>query len=232
MNPDPIKILWMVSADARNTNAQSLNAREIALRLNPDVFHSTVFYEDEPDERLARSPSVRLVHMPEKHRTWTVLKELFGRHNLIAYLDYSPASYMFLHSPRSLRRGALTVIHVEAPVGQLKGASRQLRFLYNGVVPHSDFHTAITDFVAREMESAGMRPFAILPVGVDTRIFRPAPVPKQGGVPTILFAGTVIERKGVLLLLEVARQVPNARFLIAGAGRGGFEQVVRSRIRD
>lgn len=232
MNPDPIAILWMAFADAENTNAQSLNAREIALRLDPRMFHSTFFYEERPDQRLLNNRSVQLVRLPAKRRTWAILRQMLGGHDLITYLDYSPASYLFVHSPRGLRRGAASVIHVEAPAGQLEGASRQLRFLHKAIVPRSDFHTAITDFVAREMESMGIRSFATLPVGVDTSRFVPRPAFKQRDVPTILFAGTVMERKGVLLLLDIAKAVPNARFLIAGAGRGGFENTVRSRIME
>src|SRR5689334_15790421 len=154
MNPRPIEILWMASADAGNTNAQSLNAREVALRLDPEMFRSIFFYDTEPDPRLSRGPAT-LIRLPEKHRTWTILKELFAGHDLVTYVDYSPASYVFLHSPRRLRRGTLAVMHVEAPIGQLEGASWQLKFLHDGVASKADIHIAITDFVAREMESMG-----------------------------------------------------------------------------
>ena len=231
MNPRPIEILWMASADAGNTNAQSLNAREVALRLDPEMFRSIFFYDTEPDPRLSRGPAT-LIRLPEKHRTWTILKELFAGHDLVTYVDYSPASYAFLHSPRRLRRGTLAVMHVEAPIGQLEGASWQLKFLHNGVASKADIHIAITDFVAREMESMGRRSFATLPVGVDTRRFVPPAVRRAADVPIVLFAGTVMERKGVLLLLEIARQIPEARFLIVGAGRAGFEQVVRTKIAE
>lgn len=231
MNPE-IKILWMVSADAANTNAQSLNAREIALRLDPEVFESTFFVEDQPDPCLLIHPAIRLVTLPARRRTWTVLKEMLRGYELITYVDYSPASYIFLHLPRTLRKGALSAVHVEAPMGQLEGASRQLQFLYNGIVPRCDFHTGITEFVVRDMEKAGLHSVATLPVGVDTRRFVPPPKPRESTTPTILFAGTVIERKGVLLVLEVARSLPRARFLIVGSARGGFDQVVRDRVQE
>ena len=38
-----IKILFNVFADGDNVNAQSLNAREIALRLSPGRYQSTFF---------------------------------------------------------------------------------------------------------------------------------------------------------------------------------------------
>jgi glycosyltransferase involved in cell wall biosynthesis len=231
MNPNT-KLLWMVSADAANTNAQSLNAREIALRIDPEVFESTFFVEDKPDPRLQIHPAIRLVNLPARRRTRTVLKEMLTGKQLITYVDYSPASYIFLHLPRAIRKGALTVVHVEAPMGQLEGASRQLRFLYNGIVPRCDFHTGITDFVVRDMEKAGLHSVATLPVGVDTRRFVSPKKPRESTTPTVLFAGTVIERKGVLLVLEIARSLPQARFLIVGSARGGFDQVVRKRAEE
>ncbi len=105
MTPNSIRVLFMVSVDSDNTNAQSLNAREIALRLDAQRFTSTLFYENQPDSRLLNSPGIRLVKLPKKRRTWAILKEMFGGHQLITYMDYSPASLLFVHSPRVLRRG-------------------------------------------------------------------------------------------------------------------------------
>jgi glycosyltransferase involved in cell wall biosynthesis len=221
----------MVSADAGNTNAQSLNAREIALRLDPGRFASTLFYEREPDLRLLNSPSIRLVKLPTKRRTLTILKEMFRGHRLITYVDYSPASYLFLHSPRTLRRGSQTVLHVEAPAGQLAGATTLMRFLYKSVIPRCDFHIGITDFVSRDMQKQGMQSDWILPVGVETRRFTPPPA-RDPTIPTVLFTGTVIERKGVGLVADVALEVPDAHFLIVGSARDGFDEVVRNRIQE
>ena len=232
MNLKAVKILWMVTADAENTNAQSLNAREVALRLDPKLFDSTFFYEHQPDPRLLQTPAIRLVELPDKRRTSAVLKEMFGGHQLITYMDLSPASYIFLHAPRALRRGALTVLHVEAPAGQLERAPYHAVFLRNGIVPLCDVHTGITEFIVREMESMGLRSWATLPVGVDTRRFSPPSIPRQPSVPTVLFAGTVMKRKGVHLIAEIARQVPDAQFLITGGARDGFDQVVISKVRE
>jgi glycosyltransferase involved in cell wall biosynthesis len=231
MTPYPIRILFMASVDSGNTNAQSLNAREIALRLDTQRISSTLFYESEPDSRLLNSPSIRLVKLPTKRRTLAILKEMFGGHQLITYVDYSPASYLFVHSPRMLRRGAQTVLHFEAPAGQMADATRLMRFLYNSVAPRCDIHIEISDFVARDMRNCGMQSDWILPVGVETKLFTPPPV-RYSTIPTVLFAGTVIERKGARLVVDVARDVPEAQFLILGAARGGFDEVVRKYIQE
>ena len=231
MTPNLIRVLFMVSVDSDNTNAQSLNAREIALRLDAQRFCSTLFYEIDPDSRLLNSPTIRLVKLPTKRRTLAILKEMFGGHQLITYVDYSPASYLFLHSPRPLHRGAQTVLHVEAPAEQLAGATLLMRFLCKSVAARCDVHIGISDFVARDMQDHGMQSDFILPVGVETKRFTP-PLVRPSTVPTVLFAGTVIERKGARLVVDVAREVPEARFLIVGAARAGFDEVVREHIRE
>ncbi|MBZ5704877.1 MAG: glycosyltransferase family 4 protein [Acidobacteriia bacterium] len=230
--PGKIKILFMVSVDAQDTNAQSLNAREIVLRLDPERFESTLFYEHSPDERLLHRPSVRLVRMPRRARTLFVLKEMLRRPDVIAYVDYSPASYLFLHLPKVLRQGTVTVSHVEAPASALAGAPAFFRWLYKGILPRCEVHTGITDFIVREVaESQGVGAQFILPVGVDTRMFAPPPA-RNSTVPTVLFTGTVMERKGPHLVVEAAKQLPQAVFWIVGAARDGFDLVVWKRCEE
>src|ERR1039458_8308150 len=98
-----IRVLFNVCADAENDNAQSLNAREIALRLDPERFHSTLFFERTLDPRLART-GIRLVKLPERRRTLRLLREMLGDYDAILYMDLSPASYASLHVPRLGRR--------------------------------------------------------------------------------------------------------------------------------
>lgn len=228
--PIPIRVLFLVAADCDNTNAQSLNAREIALRLDAKRFVSTFFYEHAPDPRLENRPNIRLVKLPRRNRTLRILQEMLARPRLITYMDYSPAAYAFLHLPAVLRRKTITVLHVEAPAAQLSGASRGLRFLYDGVAPRCTVHTAITDFVRRDMQSHGYSSEYILPVGVDTSFFVP-PAIRQNREPGVLFAGTIIERKGAHLVVEAARRIPEAQFRIVGSGRDGFEEKLRQQVR-
>jgi glycosyltransferase involved in cell wall biosynthesis len=231
MISNKISILWMPPADSDNINAQSLNAREVALRLDPSLFRSTLFYEREPDDRLLNRPDIRLVRLPAMCKTVTILREMYGGHALIAYTDSSPASYLFVHSPGLIKRGARTALHVEAPAAQSAGATGLALFRYKSIARRCDAHFGITEYVARDMRSHGLRPKSILPIGVDTKRFLP-PAERRGRIPTVLFAGTVIERKGAHLVVDVAHEVPEAQFLIVGAARGGFDEVLRKRIQE
>jgi glycosyltransferase involved in cell wall biosynthesis len=229
---DKVRVLFLPGVDAANTNAQSLNVREIALRLDPEKFHSTLWYEQEPDLRLRNLPGVRLIELPTRGKTLRILREMLAGYDIVAYIDFSPASYLFLHLPRRMRRRTKAVYHAEAPSAQIVNPSRALRFLYEGVLPNCDFYTGITDFVARDVHSASKKRVShILNVGVDTSLFTP-PSARANPVPVVLFAGTLIERKGPQHILEAAAQFPNATFRLVGAGRQGFDEVLRQRIKQ
>lgn len=226
---DKVRVLFLAGVDADNTNAQSLNVREIVLRLDPKRFQSTVLYEREADSRLKNRSGVRLVHLRSRNKTFRILREMLGGYDIVAYMDYSPASYLFLHLPRVLRR-ANAVMHVEAPSGQLTNPSRLLRFLFEGVQSHCDVYTAITELIARELQQSAQKNASyILPVGVDTSLFTP-PAARTNATPVVLFAGTLIERKGPQHVIDAAAAFPGARFRLVGAGRGGFDDRLREKI--
>lgn len=224
-----LRVLFMPDVDVDNTNAQSLNVREIALRLDPVRFHSTLWYEVEPDPRLLSCTGVRLLQLPARRKTLRILREMLAGYDLVTYMDYSPASYMFLHVPSTVRR-AKAVMHVEAPTSQLTNPSPQMRRLFEGVRARCDVYTGITEFIAQEFrDRTKKRVSYILPVGVDTHLFCP-PAERRNAAPVVLFAGTLIERKGPQYVLDAAVRFPNAIFRIVGAGREGFEGVLRKKI--
>src|ERR1700681_2589822 len=91
-----IRILFNVCADSDNYNAQSLNAREIALRLDAAHFESTLFFERSPDARLLRE-GIKTVKLPRRRKTIRILREMMGRYDFIVSIDLSPASTIFFH---------------------------------------------------------------------------------------------------------------------------------------
>ena len=227
---DKVRLLFQPSVDAGNTNAQSLNVRELALRLDPERFDITLWYEVEPDARLVGRPGLRLVKLPSRRKSLRIFREMRSGYDIIAYMDYSPASYMFLHLPHVVRRGTMTVYHAEAPAAQLVNPPRMLRFLYNGTFPRCDAYTGITNYVARDVQARINKKVGhILPVGVETALFTP-PEERANSVPVVLFAGTLIERKGPQYLIDAAARFPDATFRLVGAGRGGFDEILRQKI--
>src|SRR5208337_2391034 len=227
---DKVRVLFVPSVDADNTNAQSLNVREIALRLDPDLLQSTLWYEREPDPRLRNREGIRLLQLPARGKTFRIARELLTGYDIIAYIDYSPASYFFLHMPHAVRGRTKSVLHAEAPQTQIGNPTRALQFLYQGVFPRCDVYTGITEFVARDLyNSTGKKAAYILPVGVDTCLFTP-PSQRPKSLPTVLFAGTLVERKGPQHVIDAAAIFREANFRLVGAGREGYETVLREKI--
>ena len=226
---DKVRVLFLPPVDEGNVNAQSLNVREIALRLDANRFQTTLWYEHAPDSRLINRSGIRLERLPARGRTVRIIREMLAGYDIIGYMDYSPASYAFVHLPRFVRRRTKAVLHAEG-TAQLVSPSRTLQFLYDGIVPRCDVYVGITEFVAHDLQSAIRKKASyILPVGVDTAFFTP-PASRTNRSPIVLFAGTLIERKGPQIVLDAASRFPNAIFRLVGAGREGFEQVLRQRI--
>src|SRR5205807_7318182 len=71
----------------------------------------------------------------------------------------------------------------------------------------------------------------ILPVGVALRFFSPPPA-RTNKTPTVLFVGTLIERKGLPDLLRSATHFPEVLFRLVGSGRDGYESVLRLSIAE
>ncbi len=227
---DKVRILFLPGVDADNTNAQSLNVRELALRLDPELLQSTLWYEQEPDPRLRNRDGIRLLQLPARGKTFRIARELLAGYDIVAYIDYSFASYFFLHLPRAVRGHTKSVFHAEAPQAQMENPSRGLLFLYQGTFPHCDVYTAITEFVARDIYNSVRKQTAyILPVGVDTSLFTP-PSQRTRSVPTVLFAGTLVERKGPQYVIDAAATFRDTQFRLVGAGREGFEAALQEKI--
>ena len=216
-----VRILFNVCADAENYNAQSLNSREIALRLNAARFESTLFYENAPDARVLRD-GIRTVKLPRRGKTVRILREMMGRYDFIVYIDLSPASYIYLHLPRFLRRATRSVLCIEGTSGNLDGVSPTVRKYADYVLRRADVRTAISPYVANELQELhGIKTDFVIPVGVDAKVFFP-PAGRQHTVPTVLFVGHLIERKGAELVLEAAQRFPQTRFRLIGNVRDDF----------
>jgi len=118
-------MMFMPSADAENVNAQSLNVREIVLRLNPALFQITLFYWHKPDPRLLNKPHIKLLPLPARFKTVWLMRQMLRGHEIIAYIDYSPASYLFVHLPKAMRRRTQTILHAEGAARLESGGRRE-----------------------------------------------------------------------------------------------------------
>lgn len=70
-------------------------------------------------------------------------------------------------------------------------------------------------------------PVHLIPNGVDTERYRPAPAEERAALraglgwdarPVVLFVGRLVAKKGAGLVLAAARELPDARFVLVGPG--------------
>jgi glycosyltransferase involved in cell wall biosynthesis len=223
-----IRIFFTNYVDQDNFNAQSLNVREIALRLNPQLFKSTLFYARTPDPRLLNQPSIRLVKLPRRLGTVKIFQEFFRGQDIIFRANFSRFTYLYLLMPAFLRRGAKIVEWFEAPAYEhIVWEPHYVEILFKAVISRIPDRVAMTGYTAESnYRTYGFKSDGLIPVGVDTQVFVP-PTRRQNEVPVVLFVGTLIERKNPHVALLAARLFPNARFILVGSKRGDFYEVLR-----
>ena len=88
--------------------------------------------------------------------------------------------------------------------------------------------TPAAETFVRNLMGARLPPCVSLPIGIDTEFFRPPTEDERAearsalnlsaGRPTVLFAGRLVEKKGVPLVVEAAALTPEVSFVVAGDG--------------
>ena len=226
---DKIRILFSNFADSDNFNAQSLNAREIALRLDPRRFHSTLFYEKKPDTRLLERLSIRLVQVPPRLGTSRMLVEALKGYDIIFRANMIPFTYLYLMVPEWLRRRTRIVDWLEGydSCSDNEISPRWIKYS-EFIQPRVNHRIGITEYIARRhLEDRGLPSEGIIPVGVDTQFFVPS-LPRSNDTPVVLYIGPLISRKNPQVVLMAARQFRNAQFVMVGEKRGSFHLRLKS----
>ncbi len=230
----PLKVLFNAWAEGSNVNAQNLNARAIAVRLDPDRFRVSMFCRRKPDPEVAAASHVDLIRMPPRLGTLVQLRHMLStRYDLIFYTRLSRADS--LH--RGLKRAGLARTPLVSPVENvLDGLADMpggIRHYWTGLASVSDAAVANAPHVAETYRRAFGRTMPVIASGVDTvlvrRIALEARANRSARV-TVAFAGSLQERKHPEQVVEAARDFPNCRFILMGSGP--LEGEVRRRIRE
>ena len=234
---NPIRIFYEVFADADNVNAQSLNARGIALRLDPQRFCSSFLVSKNPDPALLGQRHIRLIHLPPR------LRGLFGKLCLLLFTqDILVYPNPYFHTPFWSRflprigRKKKIVFPLEAPLGYLKEENLQAYKDLCRILRESDLIVPISDYTSRALkDELGIQAPVVIPLGIDTHFFHPTD--RQPSLDVrVLFAGRLIARKGLAEVVEAARRFPRVIFRIAGSAYGkedgAFARKVQRQVRD
>jgi len=227
----PIRILVDSFADADLPNAQMGNAREIVSRLDPALFHVSMFALGKPDPRVVARENTRLIQLPERRQTVRILREfLWGAHQILFYMKASPASRWYL-SLREKWNDCRTTIGTLESQSNLRNepfiAPEAIR-LWEQTILRCDRLYSNSESVQKSLDREYGLQSEIIPTGVDTKFFVPACARPRNSRPRVLFVGSMRTYKQPHIVVDAAVRFPQADFRIAGDGPLAVE--LRSRV--
>jgi glycosyltransferase involved in cell wall biosynthesis len=218
VNTDPIRLLFCVSADADNVNAQSLNARDIALRLDPQRFTSTFFVWRTPDPRLAGRTTIRFVRIPPRLGSLVIAAQmLWGDEDIVFYPPHGRA-LTFYQTFKRLGKPKKIIATVEGIAQQLAELTEPQRSQNIQTLRQANACYAISPYIAETMRETFGLEMDVIPIGVDTRWFAPCDRTNHQPPMQVLCIGSLQPRKQIHHLLDLAEQIPatQAEFHIIG----------------
>lgn len=232
---DRIRLLFNAWADEGNVNAQNLNARDIAKRLNPDRFHISLFCSGNPDAELQQRENIRIIYLPKRLGTLRILTQmLFGDQHAIFYMRYHRADKIYMNLIKRIANINKVIISpIESQLDKLDISieQRKLERFYDNVAAVSDILVPNSPFVAQTVFNRYGISCPVIYSGVDVDYFRQLPKRiNETHREQILFAGTFQERKNPQLVLDLAKHFPNANFILMGDGP--LKSAIEKRIRE
>lgn len=217
---DKIRVIMHALADQNNYNAQNLNAREIAYRLNPDKFDVTLFYEDKPDPRLVNRENIHLIKLPKNKvlSSFIVLKKyLTQKYDIFFYVRISRTDYIYLKMKKIFNDRRITIHIIENKL-PYPGATKRYNKIAKANALNSDYVFSVSKYVAETAEKEYGIKTSVMYVGVDTSLFVPPKEKNHNSKVKILYVGSFQERKRPYLVLEAAKYFPDAEFHLIGNG--------------
>ena len=220
-----IKIIMHAFCDKEDFNAQNLNAREIAYRLNPDIFEATLFYRTQPDERLSGRENIHLVRVPDSKNklmkfvaSFSILKHFLGKCDIFFYVRTFRLDHLYFQVKKILGDKKITVHTVENVVPY--AASERYNRIAKENALSSDYVYSVSKYVAETVEKNYGIKTPVIHVGVDTEVFKPMvdKKTKNNGKLMVLYVGSFQQRKRPYLVIEAAKYFPNVEFHLIGSG--------------
>jgi glycosyltransferase involved in cell wall biosynthesis len=217
----PIRILVDSFADEDALNAQMTNARDIMSRLDAARFHVSTFVLGKPDQRLTERPATRLIALPQRRQTFSILQEfIWGKHDILFYIKPAPAArmYMALRPKWIDRRIVIGTVESQSDLRNEPTIKPEQVRLWEQTILRSDFLFSNSASVGASLKNEYGLPSEIVPTGVDTKFYTPAWDRPQNSRVRVLFVGALRPFKGPQLLVRAATRYPSVNFVIVGEG--------------
>jgi glycosyltransferase involved in cell wall biosynthesis len=204
----PVRVLFNVYCGRDNFNAQSLNARDIGLRLPSESFELSYFLAagGVPDPRLTRRGNVVLIPIPGRggsfQQAWSMLT---GGHDWLVYPSTNTIAGRWFWRGRTVASSRTKVVEpLEMSWAQLERVEERGRDLHLRSIRRADVRVAITPQVQEEYRRGTGMDSVLLPVGVDCSLFPWADRSDREPPLRVLFVGTFQRRKRPEMILDLA----------------------------
>jgi len=221
---DKIRVIMHAFCDEDDFNAQNLNAREIACRLNPDLFEVALFYCTRPEERFRGKENIHLIKVPNYKEKpakfvafFSVLKHLLGKYDVFFYVRRFRVDHLYFQIRRVLRDKKIAIHTIENPAPS--PTSKYYNKRAKEIALSSDYVYSVSKYVAETVEKNYGIKTPVIYVGVDTQVFRPIKNKEEKSRKLkVLYCGSFQQRKRPYLVIEAAKRFPNVEFHLIGSG--------------
>jgi glycosyltransferase involved in cell wall biosynthesis len=210
--------------DEDDFNAQNLNAREIAYRLNPKLFEVTLFYCNQPDRRLRNKENIHLIKVPNYKSPskaiafFYVLKHLLDKYDIFFYVRNMRLDLYYFTIRKFFRDKKITVHTIENPLPHLD-CSEYYKKLARLTTIQSDHVYSVSKYIAQTAKKHYGIKTPIIYVGVDINVFQPNKnLKKNTEKIKVLYVGSFQWRKRPFLVIEAAKLFPDVEFHLIGGG--------------
>lgn len=235
-----IRVLFNVWADPDNKNSQGLSAREIARRLNPERFISSLFvsWNQDRDPALSSHESIRLLRVPPRLGSLYIARELlWGHHDIVFYSALNPRASRLFRLGRRFGRSRRVIDSVETSLDQIAACGERVQSAILSSLRQADLRTAITPAISRDLESQYQIESLVIPLGVDLSLFQPIDRNTRKPPWKVLYVASILPRKQTHLILQFAKSFRNAQveFHIIGPSLGHpeyFESLLTQKKND
>ncbi len=212
-----IKVFTPSFADERNANAQNLTAKEVIARLDPDRFHVTLFFESEPDPRIASRRNTRLWKWQTKgNTTRTLFRMLADIPDIYFFPREGPLDSSFFQMRRWLGwHTAVVTYMVSGGLDRQQPRPGQIR---NMQAARLIFGNCL--FLTALLKNKFGVEAGTIHDGIDARYYFPD-VSRNGHSReslVVLFAGSFRPYKRADLVVKQAARYPEVEFRLAGRG--------------
>ena len=222
-----IRILFNAFADKDSFNAQDLNARDVALRLNPAKYMSYLFTKSNAniDERFQGKENINSIKFPSYGnirlpRSVIILLEMLSKKYDIVVsgkVDWVTVLYLKLRGTFFDKK---KLIHTVENVRPSPFASKKYDDRAKFIAAHADASFAISKVIKEKSKNwCGKELGMMYAVGIDTDVFSPHKGLRQGGKrKKVISCGTLSKRKRPEIFLKIAGSNPEYDFIWIGEG--------------